>query len=176
MPIDRSQHECARCNEVFLSYEYCWSCHARLCKECWEKYGHCGHAEIDNMDKERNSPIKMPTMFLDKGLHHLKNGLEDCGFKTVILDNEMPYDKIKELIKGCMVLTTNEFNFMKDAKAFGYSVFSIRRTKEIDDDETCKNITAKKISLAIKGNGNRFQGRIFWTELYDYSYNSQLFI
>ena len=44
---------CGRCNAVTESEdpEGCWFCHAYLCYDCWETYGHCGHAEADEANR-----------------------------------------------------------------------------------------------------------------------------
>ena len=32
--------------------EYCWYCGGRLCGQCWEEIGHCGHTEAYRLDAE----------------------------------------------------------------------------------------------------------------------------
>lgn len=31
--------------------EYCWYCSGPLCGDCWERVGHCGHAEAYRADE-----------------------------------------------------------------------------------------------------------------------------
>ena len=44
--------QCSRCGQS-LRYdqtERCWWDFAPLCGDCWERYGHCGHAEADQVN------------------------------------------------------------------------------------------------------------------------------
>ncbi len=44
--------DCGRCGETLPEWEeVCWFCQARLCGECWERYGHCGHPEADEANR-----------------------------------------------------------------------------------------------------------------------------
>ena len=44
---------CGRCEkEVDMDKaEYCWYCIHELCVDCWDKYGHCGHPEADELNE-----------------------------------------------------------------------------------------------------------------------------
>ena len=45
--------KCGLCKVEVALYdaEICWYCGGPLCDECWEQYGHCGHAEADLFDE-----------------------------------------------------------------------------------------------------------------------------
>lgn len=45
---------CGRCHVVLTEEraERCWYCEARLCVDCWDAYGHCGHPEADKANEE----------------------------------------------------------------------------------------------------------------------------
>jgi hypothetical protein len=42
---------CGRCHRIMQSdaeAEHCWYCDdGRLCHDCWDRCGHCGHPEAD---------------------------------------------------------------------------------------------------------------------------------
>jgi hypothetical protein len=42
---------CARCG-VDGAEEFCWACHAWLCAGCWDLFGHCGHPEADEVNRQ----------------------------------------------------------------------------------------------------------------------------
>jgi len=43
--------KCNRCDKAIKDPEYCWYCESELCKQCWEKFGHCGHPEADKANE-----------------------------------------------------------------------------------------------------------------------------
>ena len=42
---------CGRQVQLILA-EHCWYCGGRLCGECWEYIGHCGHQEAYRLDRQ----------------------------------------------------------------------------------------------------------------------------
>lgn len=43
---------CFRCGKFIHGRpEFCWYCEGELCKDCWEKIGHCGHPEADEVNR-----------------------------------------------------------------------------------------------------------------------------
>jgi hypothetical protein len=38
---------CARCRREWpeSEAEVCWYCFGLLCRDCWDRFGHCGHTE-----------------------------------------------------------------------------------------------------------------------------------
>ena len=46
--------KCGRCGcEIeFGEEEICWWCRGSLCVDCWEKFGHCGHREADEVNRK----------------------------------------------------------------------------------------------------------------------------
>lgn len=48
-----SNPTCGRCasSTGVEDPEGCWFCHADLCDDCWETYGHCGHPEADEANR-----------------------------------------------------------------------------------------------------------------------------
>ena len=44
---------CGRCGRdvVAAMAETCWYCIEDLCSDCWDEYGHCGHAEADETNR-----------------------------------------------------------------------------------------------------------------------------
>jgi len=45
---------CRRCQMplVLADAEICWYCEGPLCYNCWDKFGHCGHAEADKVNAQ----------------------------------------------------------------------------------------------------------------------------
>ena len=46
---------CGRCPKElhgFEETEWCWWCEGPLCKDCWENFGHCGHPEADEANRD----------------------------------------------------------------------------------------------------------------------------
>lgn len=45
---------CGRCKATIPAgdEEFCWYCQGFLCYECWDEYGHCGHARADEINAE----------------------------------------------------------------------------------------------------------------------------
>jgi hypothetical protein len=45
---------CGRCLRQIRASEseYCWYCGGPLCGDCWERVGHCGHAEADQLNQK----------------------------------------------------------------------------------------------------------------------------
>ena len=46
---------CGRCKTPVLKRvaEIYWFCSGYLCADCWDKYGHCGHAEAEKFDQQQ---------------------------------------------------------------------------------------------------------------------------
>lgn len=44
---------CGRCGRSVLrsDAEQCWYCSGRLCADCWEERGHCGHPAAEAVDE-----------------------------------------------------------------------------------------------------------------------------
>jgi len=44
---------CGRCGRIIpgTEAEHCWYCPKRLCRECWDEHGHCGHPEADEQNR-----------------------------------------------------------------------------------------------------------------------------
>lgn len=44
---------CGRCLTPITpnSAEYCWFCGSVLCCVCWDRFGHCGHKEADEINE-----------------------------------------------------------------------------------------------------------------------------
>jgi hypothetical protein len=55
------QHDeiCGRCDEPIPDgeSETCWFCNSPLCVTCWDRYGHCGHAEADEINTNLSMQI-----------------------------------------------------------------------------------------------------------------------
>lgn len=44
--------ECSKCGKpIDGEPEYCWYCESELCIDCWERVGHCGHLEADEVNR-----------------------------------------------------------------------------------------------------------------------------
>jgi hypothetical protein len=45
---------CNRCKAPLTdkTTEWCWWCHEPLCDDCWDKHGHCGHPEADEINRK----------------------------------------------------------------------------------------------------------------------------
>lgn len=59
--VEFVRRPCGRCGKEVIPYEaeVCWYCLAPLCFECWDLYGHCGHAraeEINEAARKVNQP------------------------------------------------------------------------------------------------------------------------
>ncbi len=52
--------KCSRCGiEVLeIEAESCWYCVEGLCYDCWDKYGHCEHAEADEANERAHQVRK----------------------------------------------------------------------------------------------------------------------
>ena len=53
-----SDATCGRCATTIPAgdEEFCWYCHHALCYECWDEYGHCGHARADEINAAAERP------------------------------------------------------------------------------------------------------------------------
>lgn len=51
IPAAKLAAACDRCGSVTEEAETCWYCLADLCYDCWDKHGHCGHAEANEINE-----------------------------------------------------------------------------------------------------------------------------
>lgn len=51
---------CGRCGKEIErdDAEVCWWCQGDLCFECWERYGHCGHPEAEEVNERTRAWYK----------------------------------------------------------------------------------------------------------------------
>jgi uncharacterized CHY-type Zn-finger protein len=58
---------CGHCKKEIPSddeREFCWYCQGDLCYGCWEKFGDCGHEEVEEFyfETERRKKASLPLM------------------------------------------------------------------------------------------------------------------
>lgn len=63
--------KCGRCGKALIyddDEEFCWYCHAPLCYDCWDHFGHCGHPEA-NAENERARKVTQPIPLRKCGMY-----------------------------------------------------------------------------------------------------------
>ena len=90
------------------------------------------------------------TILIDENIETLKNSLIEMGYRVLVLRKGLQDPEIQQLAQGSAILTKNSKHFIEDAPIYDYDVIGIEDIKFLDNDETENNLTAKKISKAIR--------------------------
>lgn len=58
--------KCGRCSRRVreVKAETCWWCTEPLCYDCWDRHGHCGHPEAEEMNRKARL-VKQPNTLKD---------------------------------------------------------------------------------------------------------------
>ena len=53
---------CGRCHIALTPdlAELCWFCSRYLCGDCWDTFGHCGHAKADALNAQIRAHMEAP--------------------------------------------------------------------------------------------------------------------
>lgn len=90
------------------------------------------------------------TILLDENLRGLETGLEDDGFKVIVLPQGLADDTLKRKTRGWPILTKNSHDFIPDAVRYDYDVIGVEDIRFADDKPDRTNETVRKISAAVR--------------------------
>lgn len=89
-------------------------------------------------------------LIIDENLLSLKDAFKDLGFKVASFPQGTRDEDMFALLSGKTIVTQNSKDFKIDAIIHEFDIVSCEQIKFIDNDTTRKNITAQKISNAIR--------------------------
>ena len=90
------------------------------------------------------------TILVDENIEGLKESLISLGYRVIGLKKSLKDPEIQQLAQGSAILTKNSKDFIEDAVRFDYDIIGIEDIKFIDKATDHTNLTAKKISKAIR--------------------------
>ena len=60
----------------------CWYCEGDLCYACWDRYGHCGHAGANELNRRAQDPEARSRMSLTDEIEAMKSTYPESYAET----------------------------------------------------------------------------------------------